>query len=193
MEQCTIHEPELFTEHWSTILLAIQSTNRNMDFMIRVSHFSMLAAGWIVLWGAAMPVLAQAAKAGDSPWGQERLVISPDWDWSSKEHADELKRFQSLRKGEKPYTEADKQIVEHGAQWYAYRLTHSEFHDAKLNGKMIQDIGRDALDQVVDTRPGKVPKAKDFMEEFGKRFVVHLQEVSTKSASRKRASTQRSF
>src|SRR5206468_2580992 len=103
--------------------------------------------------------------------------------WALKESADELKQFQALRKGEQPLGEGSKTILDHGAQWYAYRLTHSEFHDSKPGpgGKMLHDICKEALDQIVDPKPAGRPASPallQFKEEFEKRFVQRLQEVS---------------
>src|SRR5260370_390868 len=96
-----------------------------------------------LLWGpssflfwACASLSAQPPKAGE---GTERLVLEKNW--GTKESADELKQFQAWRKGEQPLTDASKTILEHGAQFYAYRLTHSEFHDSKPGpgGKMLHD------------------------------------------------------
>jgi hypothetical protein len=119
----------------------------------------------------AAPVPASAG------FTQERLV--PEKDWGSREASEELKQFEKLRRGEQPITEADRALLDRGAQWFAYRLTHSEFQEGKPGSKTLHHITKDALDQIIDpkaTRP--TPNMLQFKEEFDKRFVTRLQEVT---------------
>ncbi|HLJ96811.1 MAG TPA: hypothetical protein VKU02_26795 [Gemmataceae bacterium] len=110
--------------------------------------------------------------AGD---GQERLLYEKDW---SKDTA-ELKHFQEIRKGVSVANKSE--ILDHAAQWYAYRLTHTEHQDPKPSFKGMHDLVREALEQIIDLRtPRKPPSAAEraYMEEFGKRFTACLREVA---------------
>src|SRR5258708_2568647 len=60
------------------------------------------------------PTAPRLRSAGE---GQERLI--PE-DWSK--NAAEMKQFQEIRKGTLPPTRGE--VLDHAAQWYAYRLTH---------------------------------------------------------------------
>ena len=134
-----------------------------------------LAGFLIVLW-ACGSVTAQAIKAGEGP---DRLALEKDW--GSRQHSDELKQFQALRKGEQPITDENRALLDRGAQWYAYRLTHSEYHESKLSGKNLHEICKEALEQIVDPRPAGRPASPAvlaFKEEFEKKFVARLQEVT---------------
>jgi hypothetical protein len=117
---------------------------------------------------------AQAPSAGE---GQERLPLQKDW--KSKDGAEELKTFQAMRRGELPITDANRPLIDRGAQWYAYRLTFSEIHEPKLNDKSLHDVLKEGLDQIVDPKATRqLPAAlAQFKEEFDKRFVVRLHEV----------------
>jgi len=106
--------------------------------------------------------------------GQLRLNVK-DW------HADqeEMKQFQSMQKGDVPVGAVPDAVLDHGAQWYAYRLTHQDNQDAPARSKM-HTIVKEALDQVLDPRdPRKTPtpQQQNFIEEFGKRFTDRLHEV----------------
>ncbi len=129
-----------------------------------------ILAGAVFLFLVCPILNAQPAKVGQGP---ERLV--PEKDWGVRENSDELKLFDSLRKGEQPITEANKAILDRGAQWFAYRLTWSELP----NSKTIHHICNEALAQIVDPKVGR-PSANllQFKEEFEKRFVIRLQEVT---------------
>ncbi len=143
-----------------------------MKLQLHFSRSSCFLAGAAVIL-CATSLHAQPLKAGE---GTERLVLEKDWGKS-----DELKQFQALRKGEQTYSDANKALLDRGAQWYAYRLTHSEFHEPKPGGKSVHDLCKDALDQIVDPHPGGRPASPallTFKEEFEKRFVPRLQEVS---------------
>ena len=137
------------------------------QFRYASPHY-LLALAAIGLFSSAY-VFAQQ-RAGE---GTQRLLPEKDW---GKEGADELKLFQSLRKGEQPITEAHKALLDRGAQWYAYRLTFSEFHDpGKTGAKSIHNICQEALDQIVDPRVGRPsPNLLQFKEEFDKRLVKRL-------------------
>ncbi len=132
----------------------------------------LLAVAAIALFSFANLFAQQ--RAGE---GNERLVPEKNW---GKEATDELKVFQSLRKGEQPITEANKALLDRGAQWFAYRLTFIEFHDpGKAGATSIHKICQEALDQIVDPRVGRPsPNLLQFKEEFDKRFVKRLQEVT---------------
>ena len=106
--------------------------------------------------------------------GQERLL--PDEDWNKD--SGKLKQFQEIRKGVAP---PNGELLDHAAQWYAYRLTYTEHQDTKPTPPGMQVLVREALDQIVDLRdPKKPPSAgqRAYMEEFGKRFSACLREVA---------------
>jgi hypothetical protein len=121
---------------------------------------------------------SKSARAGAGE-GQERLVLDKDVEkhWG-KESGDELKLFQTYRRGD-PNAKLSPDVLDHAAQWYAYRLTQSEFQEPKNNPeKGMHYLVKEALDQIVDPRV-KAPTAKqsEFKEEFDKRFVARLKEV----------------
>src|SRR5262245_6308973 len=62
--------------------------------------------------------------------GQAKLILDKDW----KEVPEELKTFQAIRRGEQAPGGAA-EILDHGAQWFAYRLTHDEYQQPKPGGK----------------------------------------------------------
>jgi hypothetical protein len=133
-----------------------------------------LVAGAAFLFLVCPVLHAQPAKTVAGP---ERLV--PEKDWRARENSEEPKQFESLHKGEQPITEANKAILDHGAQWFAYRLTWSEFHDPQPGSKNLHAICNEALAQIVDPKAGRPsPNVLQFKEEFEKRFVVRLQEVT---------------
>jgi hypothetical protein len=106
--------------------------------------------------------------------GQERLLLDKDW---SKETA-ELKQFHELRKGGSLANAGE--LLDHAAQWYAYRLTHTEYQEPKLASPGMHDLVRQALDQIIDLRDPRKPATRaqqEYMKEFGKRFAARLQEV----------------
>jgi hypothetical protein len=104
--------------------------------------------------------------------GQERLL--PDKDWSKD--TVELRQFEQIRKGAAPANNAE--LLDHAAQWYAYRLTHTEYQEPKGSFRGMHDLVKEALDQIVNVRDPKTTAAqRTYMEEFGKRFTARLQEV----------------
>src|SRR5581483_1460 len=93
--------------------------------------------------------------------------------------ADEEKTFQSLRKGDQPITDDALALIDHAAQWYAYRLTFAEYQDPS-GSKTMHSLVKDAWDQIVDPYDAKRPLnalQKSFAEEFNKRLALKLQEV----------------
>lgn len=117
------------------------------------------------------PSATKARSAGEGP---ERLNFDKDW---SKDPA-EQKQFQEIRKGASSANRSE--LLEHAAQWYAYRLTHTEHQDSRPSTKGMHDLVKEALEQIVDLRdPKKPPKPAEraYMEEFGKRFTACLREV----------------
>jgi hypothetical protein len=144
----------------------------NLSYLSKRASTFLVGAVFLLL---ACPLLnAQPAKSGPGP---ERLV--PEKDWGARENADELKQFDALRKGEQGIADSNRPLLDRGAQWFAYRLTWSEFHDPKPGGKTIHTICNEALGQIVDPKSGRPsPNLLQFKEEFDKRFVVRLQEVA---------------
>ncbi len=126
-----------------------------MKLQLRIMRSSCFLAGATVLFCAAC-LHAQPRKSGE---GTERLVLERNW--GDKEFADELKQFQAIRRAEQPMPE-NKAILDRGAQWYAYRLTHSEFLSPKAGAKSIHDLCKEAVDQIVDPRPAAGRPARRF-------------------------------
>jgi hypothetical protein len=127
----------------------------------------------------AISSMAPSAPAQDKNLhageGQERLILDKDW---AKE-AEELKIFHAYRKDTSSIT-ITPEILDHAAQWFAYRFTHSDFQEPKVGGKGMHDLLKDALEQVVDPRGARKPTEGEllFKEQFDKRFVARLQEVT---------------
>ena len=106
--------------------------------------------------------------------GQERLLLDKDW---NKENT-ELKQFQELRRGGSPANAGE--VLDHAAQWYAYRLTHTEYQEPKPSSPGMHDLVRQAVDQIIDLRDPRKPATRaqqEYMKEFGKRFAARLHEV----------------
>jgi hypothetical protein len=118
------------------------------------------------------PPPPKGLSAGEGP---ERLV--PDERWS-KDNT-ESKQFQELRKGGSAANKGE--LLDHAAQWYAYRLTHAEHQEPKsTSSRGMHDLVKEALDQIIDLRDPKKPATRaqqEYMKEFGKRFTSRLQEV----------------
>jgi hypothetical protein len=115
---------------------------------------------------------ATGLSAGE---GQERLL--PDKDWSKD--ATEPRQFEQIRKGIAPANNGE--MLDHAAQWYAYRLTHTEYQEPRATSRGMHDLVKEALDQIVDLRDPKRPATaaqRTYMEEFGKRFTARLREVA---------------
>lgn len=117
----------------------------------------------------AAPPPPKARSAGE---GQERLI--PDKEWT-RENATQ---FDQVRKGAAP---ANSALLNHAAQWYAYRLTHTEYQEAKPPAKGgMHELVKEATDQILDLRDPKKPLTaaqRAYMEEFGKRLTACLHEV----------------
>jgi hypothetical protein len=147
-----------------------------MKLQLNIACTHRFLAGVAVLFWACASLSAQPPKAGEGP-----ALLVLDKDWGTKDFADELKQFQVLHRGEQPITDANKVLLDRGAQWYAYRLTHSIYHEPKVGGKTIHEICKEALDQIVEPKPSGRPAKQSlltFKEEFEKRFVPRLQEVT---------------
>lgn len=150
-----------------------------IDSMLRVfSSLLRLRSAWLILLLGAGPMPSVQAQAKPIPAGQgaERLTMEKDW----RTDQSELREFQALRRGDRPVggKETD-QILDHGAQWFAYRFTHSEHQMGKSGFKSMQELRREVFDQIIDPRGKPVAGNQQvFMEEFGKRLTARLQEVS---------------
>src|SRR5205085_6856484 len=95
--------------------------------------------------------------------------------------ADELKQFQAMRKGDVSVAFSS-EIIDRGAQWYAYRLTHTEYHETGTGAghRAMHDLVKEALEQIQNPRAaGKRPTEAHlaFIAEFGKHFSGRLREV----------------
>jgi hypothetical protein len=127
----------------------------------------------------ALAVLDEARGQQKTPrggGGGERLIPEKDFD----KERDEFKLFQSLRGGDPPVSATNKATIDRGAQWYAYRLTHVEYHQdgdaTKSATKSMHDVVREALQQIVDPRRA-TPQQQAFRDEFGKQMTLRLSEV----------------
>src|SRR5207245_3888849 len=114
--------------------------------------------------GAPSPP-SKGLSAGEGP---ERLV--PDEHWTKD--TTESKQFQELRKGGSIANKGE--LLDHAAQWYAYRLTHTEHQESmSTSSRGMHDLVKEALDQIIDLRDPKKPATRaqqEYMKEFGKRF-----------------------
>jgi hypothetical protein len=136
-----------------------------------------LASLGCVLALAAGSLLGQkpAPRIGSAP---ELLNLDRDWDKDAKEEA---KEFDALRRGEEPVTEDKKALLDAGAKWFAYRLTHPQYQEPSATNKTMHDLVKQAMAQIIDPRAARTPPTANqqaFMDEFGKRFVARLEEVS---------------
>src|SRR5438105_7705274 len=79
----------------------------------------------------ADPAPAQAPKGP----GAQRLMPAKDF---TKEGRDDAQRFQTMRRGD---AAPQKDVIDRAAQWYAYRLTWTEFQDTgRVGEKSIKEI-----------------------------------------------------
>ena len=124
---------------------------------------------------ARTPTSQPPATGQSAGEGQERL--NPDKNWNND--AAEARQFEQIRKGAAQANNPE--LLDHAAQWYAYRLTHTEYQEPKGSFQGMHYLVKDALDQIVDLRNPKRPASgaqRTYMEEFGKRFTAHLREVA---------------
>jgi hypothetical protein len=128
----------------------------------------------LLAWGFGTG-FSQAQASASRIGTVELLTIEHDWDKDAKEDA---KRFELLRRGEQPVSEDSKSLLDDGAKWFAYRLTLPQYQEPVGTGnKTMHDMVKQALAQIVDPRKPANPNQIAFMEEFGKRFVIRLDEV----------------
>ncbi len=139
-----------------------------------ISHAGLAA---LVLCLALAPSTSTArAQQGKGPRageGQERLNAEKDW----QKDREEARIFQQLRRGEQAVSPATEPILNRGAQWYAYRFTHTEYQETKPVGLGMNEIRREAFEQIIDRQRQPNANQQAFMEEFGKRFAARLGEV----------------
>jgi hypothetical protein len=89
----------------------------------------------------------------------------------------EFERFQRLRRGEAAVSRTDESLLDHAAQWYAYRLTDFESQDPQKSGsKPMHELVRDAYEQIIDPKKANANQQL-YMEEFSKRLIVRLHDV----------------
>jgi hypothetical protein len=155
--------------------------------MIQVVRF-LLSVGVLIvgcLLGLMLPVSPTAAQKKTLHAGEGKEKLVPDKDWSKASEVAEARRFAAMRKGDQSAKGGD-DVLEHGAQWYAYRITYPDYQEPKPGGRSMHDILKEALDQILDPRgqggglAGKPLNAnqKLFIDEFGKRFAARLREVA---------------
>ena len=117
----------------------------------------------------------RATRIGTTP---ENLKIAKDWD---KEGKDEQKEFERMRKGDSLVTEENKAILDQAAIWYAYRLTQDIYQDTANTSKTMHELVKQAFGQILDrTDPRKqlTQAQQTFKDEFEKRFIARLSEVT---------------
>jgi hypothetical protein len=112
---------------------------------------------------------ASGLSAGE---GQERLLPEKNWNTDTAEP----RQFEQVRRGLAPATNAE--LLDHAAQWYAYRLTHTEYQEPRGTFRGMHDLVKDAVEQIINVRDPKTTAVqRTYMEEFGKRFTARLREV----------------
>src|SRR5262249_10168632 len=129
--------------------------------------------------GMFLTVVVGNAQDKNLHAGEEQPTLVLDNDWSKDDK--ELKAFQAYRRGDAG-SQPPAEVLDHAAQWYAYRFTQEQFYkDVKPGAKGMHDLLKDALDQIVDPRDSakKPTEAQlQFKEEFDKRFVKGLVRVA---------------
>jgi hypothetical protein len=86
-----------------------------------------------------------------------------------------------MKKGESSATSPEaKKVLDDAAKWYAYRFTHLEYQQPKSGSKGMQELRKDALDQMLDPKKSKSLSQQQlaFAEEFAKAFTARLREVA---------------
>jgi hypothetical protein len=132
-----------------------------------------VTAALVSLSIAATSARAQAKvlHAGEGP---DRLVLDKEW---PKDAPEEFRLFQALRRGD-PSASASPEVIDHAAQWFAYRFTHAEYQEPKLGGQGMHTLFKEAQEQIVNSRDRSATATQQaFMEAFGPRFTARLQEV----------------
>jgi len=147
-----------------------------MNFLARCWLPALVSMG-VLSFGAPLWLsTAQAQKKNAIHAGEGELRLNVK-DWRADQ--DEVRMFQSMQKGELPVSPGAEAVIDHGAQWYAYRLTYQDNQEAPARNKMHQLV-KEALDQVLDPHDSHKPlnsQQQTFVEEFGKRFTERLHEV----------------
>ena len=106
----------------------------------------------------------------------EPLTITKDWD----KDREEMRQFEAMYRGERPVTtDEDRAILDNGAKWYAYRLTHLLYQESTGRNPM-HELVKQAVSKVVDphdTRRSPNANQLTFKEEYDKRLISRLSEV----------------
>jgi hypothetical protein len=148
-----------------------------------MNSFQMIV-GWCVsrrllLAPAAVCVIAglAAAQGKPAPAGSGPMVIKPEKDW--RKESEEMRTFQELRKGDLPVSRSNAPVLDHAAQWFAYRLTMPEYQEPGRSQGMTV-LRKEALEPLWDLHDTKFPPTQQqaaFMSEYSKRFVARLHDV----------------
>src|SRR5919201_1254314 len=143
-----------------------------------VLPIGLLLAG--LAFGILLPAGPLQAQKRVVPAGAGGELLTPESDWHKDR--EEYNQFQALRKGEQPVDRSAESILDHGAQWYAYRLTDVQAQQGKLapGVRPMHDLVREAFEQIIDPRdPRRPPNQQQlaFAEEFGPRFTRCLHQV----------------
>jgi hypothetical protein len=146
-----------------------------MAFLPRWLKPVSLSLAAVLVFGSVAPrsALAQdkVMHAGEGP---ERLIIEKDW---QKEAPEEFRIFQAARRGD-PSATLTPEIIDHAAQWFAYRFTHAENQEPKLGSQGLHAIFKEAQEQIVNPRDrSTTPGQQAYMEAFGPKFAARLHEV----------------
>ncbi len=141
-----------------------------MKFAIRCCQAAVIVS--LLVTGPA-PAQKKTLPAGE---GQERLLPTESW----KDKPEEEKAFQNLRRGDQPITPEAEAVIDHAAQWFAYRLTWTEYHEYLGTNRTIHSLRDEGLKEIIDPNDPKTPLSglkRTVAEEFNKRFAERLREV----------------
>jgi hypothetical protein len=168
--------PSLPVDH---VLIVSSLTSKGRDvpmkhFVTRMSLFGLLTLALLGLTLGSTRAWAQA-RGSSSKTGQARLVPPVDWLPSQ----DEVRTFEAMKKGDLPATGSDaRKVLDHAAQWYAYRFTQQEHQDSTSKG--MQTLRKEAGDQILnphDKQRRLSPQQVTFAGEFGRVYTDRLREV----------------
>src|SRR5207244_9147728 len=99
----------------------------------------------------------------------EPLTITKDWD----KDREEMRQFEAMYRGERPVaSDEDRAILDNGAKWYAYRLTHLLYQESS-GTRTMHDLVKQAVSKIVDphdTRRSPNANQLTFKEEYDKRL-----------------------
>ena len=149
--------------------------------MLRLRWLSIsvcLAVAALVVSESATPVHAQGKGGGDANVmlprggtdGLKKRVQSPEYRaiWAA------------LFKGERPYTPADKEVIDTAAQWFVYRVTWIEYHEEATKeqpGKLDLLVKEFERDLIVANKKETRFKTEQFIQNYGKQVLETIKDV----------------